>query len=59
METETPAPGQRARGVVARVWAAVAGKDGDEVRTGSVVFRGRMTAPQAATATWSGSRLDP
>jgi DNA-binding winged helix-turn-helix (wHTH) protein len=29
--------------------------DGDEVRTGSVVFRFRMTAPKGATATWSGS----
>ena len=40
------------------VSAAVALKDGDEIRTGSVVFRFRMTAPQAATATWSGSKLD-
>jgi DNA-binding winged helix-turn-helix (wHTH) protein len=28
--------------------------DGDEIRTGSVVFRFRMTLPKGATATWSG-----
>ncbi|MGH9202411.1 MAG: FHA domain-containing protein [Vicinamibacterales bacterium] len=27
-------------------------KDGDEVRTGSVVFRFRMTSPRGSTATW-------
>jgi DNA-binding winged helix-turn-helix (wHTH) protein len=27
--------------------------DGDEIRTGSVVFRFRMTLPKGATATWS------
>jgi DNA-binding winged helix-turn-helix (wHTH) protein len=35
--------------------AAVRLTDGDEVRTGSVVFRFRMTGPKGATATWSGS----
>jgi DNA-binding winged helix-turn-helix (wHTH) protein len=35
--------------------AAVRLNDGDEVRTGSVVFRFRMTGPKGATATWSGS----
>ena len=30
-------------------------KDGDEIRTGSVVFRFRMTLPGGATATWSGA----
>ena len=29
--------------------------DGDEIRTGSVVFRFRMAAPKGATATWIGS----
>lgn len=29
-------------------------KDGDEIRTGSVVFRFRMTLPKGTTATWSG-----
>ena len=29
--------------------------DGDEVRTGSVVFRFRMIGPKGATATWSGA----
>jgi DNA-binding winged helix-turn-helix (wHTH) protein len=42
--------------------AAVSGtvtlQDGDEIRTGSVVFRFRMTAPKGATATWSGSKAD-
>jgi DNA-binding winged helix-turn-helix (wHTH) protein len=28
--------------------------DGDEIRTGSVVFRFRMTLPKGKTATWSG-----
>jgi DNA-binding winged helix-turn-helix (wHTH) protein len=36
------------------VTAAVALKDGDDIRTGSVVFRFRMTLPKGATATWSG-----
>jgi phosphoserine phosphatase RsbU/P len=30
-------------------------KDGDEVRTGSVVFRFRMTSPKKTTATWGGA----
>jgi DNA-binding winged helix-turn-helix (wHTH) protein len=29
-------------------------EDGDEIRTGSVVFRFRMTLPKGRTATWSG-----
>jgi DNA-binding winged helix-turn-helix (wHTH) protein len=33
-------------------------KDGDEIRTGSVVFRFRMVTPKGATATWSGSAPD-
>ena len=37
------------------VLAPVRLNDGDEVRTGSVVFRFRMTGPKGATATWSGS----
>jgi len=37
------------------VLAPVRLNDGDEVRTGSVVFRFRMTAPKGATATWIGS----
>jgi DNA-binding winged helix-turn-helix (wHTH) protein len=36
------------------VAGSVALKDGDEIRTGSVVFRFRMTLPKGATATWSG-----
>jgi DNA-binding winged helix-turn-helix (wHTH) protein len=31
-------------------------KDGDEIRTGSVVFRFRMPAPDGSTATWGGTR---
>ena len=38
-----------------RVLVPVRLNDGDEVRTGSVVFRFRMTGPKGATATWSGS----
>jgi hypothetical protein len=30
-------------------------KDGDEIRTGSVVFHFRMTSRRGATATWSGA----
>ena len=37
-----------------RVTAAVRLKDGDEIRTGSVVFRFRMTTRTGSTATWSG-----
>ena len=37
------------------VLAPIRLNDGDEVRTGSVVFRFRMTGPKGATATWSGS----
>ena len=37
------------------VSAPVRLNDGDEVRTGSVVLRFRMTGPKGATATWSGS----
>lgn len=29
--------------------------DGDEIRTGSVVFRFRMTLPKGSTASWSGA----
>jgi DNA-binding winged helix-turn-helix (wHTH) protein len=29
-------------------------EDGDEIRTGSVVFRFRMTSPKGTTATWGG-----
>lgn len=29
--------------------------DGDEIRTGSIVFRFRMTTPKGRTATWSGA----
>jgi DNA-binding winged helix-turn-helix (wHTH) protein len=32
---------------------SVALQDGDEIRTGSVVFRFRMTLPKGATATWN------
>ncbi len=39
-----------------RLSAAVQLKDGDEIRTGSVVLRFRMTTPAGATATWSGAR---
>jgi len=35
---------------------AVRLKNGDEIRTGSVVLRFRMTTPAGATATWSGTR---
>ena len=38
-----------------RVLAPVRLNDGDEVRTGAVLFRFRMTGPKGATATWSGS----
>ena len=38
-----------------RVLAPVRLHDGDEFRTGSVVFRFRATGPKGATATWSGS----
>jgi DNA-binding winged helix-turn-helix (wHTH) protein len=34
--------------------STVALKDGMEIRTGSVVFRFRMTLPKGATATWTG-----
>jgi DNA-binding winged helix-turn-helix (wHTH) protein len=37
-----------------RVLVPVRLNDGDEIRTGSVVFRFRMTGPKGATATWSG-----
>ena len=37
-----------------RVTAAIRLKDGDEIRTGSVVFRFRMTTRTGSTATWSG-----
>ena len=37
------------------VLAPVRLNDGDEFRTGSVVFRFRMTTPNGATATWIGS----
>jgi DNA-binding winged helix-turn-helix (wHTH) protein len=33
-------------------------KDGDDIRTGSVVMRFRMAAPKGATATWSSSKPD-
>jgi DNA-binding winged helix-turn-helix (wHTH) protein len=40
--------------------AAIAGStslnDGDEIRTGSVVLRFRMTSPTGSTATWKGER---
>jgi DNA-binding winged helix-turn-helix (wHTH) protein len=38
-----------------RVLGPVRLKDGDEVRTGSAVFRFRMIGPKGATVTWSGS----
>jgi DNA-binding winged helix-turn-helix (wHTH) protein len=38
-----------------RVVGPVRLNDGDELRTGSVVFKFRMTGPKGATATWSGS----
>jgi hypothetical protein len=38
-----------------RVLVPVRLNDGDEIRTGSVVFRFRMTGPKGATVTWSGS----
>jgi pSer/pThr/pTyr-binding forkhead associated (FHA) protein len=34
------------------VSTAVPLKDGDEIRTGSVVFRFRMKLPKGTTATW-------
>jgi DNA-binding winged helix-turn-helix (wHTH) protein len=37
-----------------RVSAPVRLRDGDEIRTGAVVMRFRMTTPKGATATWSG-----
>jgi DNA-binding winged helix-turn-helix (wHTH) protein len=36
--------------------ASIRLKDGDEIRTGSVVFRFRMTLPTGPTATWSGKK---
>jgi DNA-binding winged helix-turn-helix (wHTH) protein len=42
----------------APVSGTVALRDGDEIRTGSVVMRFRMSAPKGATATWSGSKPD-
>jgi DNA-binding winged helix-turn-helix (wHTH) protein len=38
------------------VATAIRLKDGDEIRTGSVVFRFRMTLPKGSTATWGGPR---
>ena len=38
------------------VSTAVRLKDGDEIRTGSVVFCFRMTTPKGSTATWSGEK---
>ena len=37
------------------VSTAVQLKDGDEIRTGSVVFRFRMQLPKGTTATWGGN----
>jgi hypothetical protein len=41
------------------VSAPVRLRDGDEVRTGSVVFRFRMSPPKGVTATWSGPEPQP
>jgi hypothetical protein len=39
-----------------RVSTAVPLKNGDQIRTGSVLLRFRMTTPSGATATWSGTK---
>jgi DNA-binding winged helix-turn-helix (wHTH) protein len=42
-----------------RISKAVRLRDGDEIRTGSVTFRFRMTSPRGATATWSNRERKP